>query len=427
MKLRTNASALKGRLEIPGDKSISHRALIFGAIANGLTEIEGLLKSDDVLATMAAFQAMGVAIIEEEHSIKVYGKGIKALKKPCHDLDMGNSGTSTRLIAGVLAGCPFKSQMIGDASLSRRPMDRISVPLNQMGAKITGHGDKVQPPLGIEGSSHLQGITYQMPVASAQVKSAILLAGLQAQGQTVIYEKAISRNHTEDMIRAFGGQITIDGKHISLSGPQELVGQNIQVPGDISSAAFFIVAGLIIKGSDLLLKNVGINETRTGILDVVKQMGANIEILNENKATKSADLRVQYSSLKAVKISGDIIPRLIDELPIIALLASQAEGQTRICDAQELKHKETDRIKVVVETLSSFGVPIIATDDGMIINGPCHLHAHSAHAHLDHRIAMMVAIAALLVKEGDVELEGHEAISSSYPKFFTDLERLLHD
>ncbi|XCY65678.1 hypothetical protein ABG807_07620 [Streptococcus iniae] len=201
------------------------------------------------------------------------------------------------------------------------------------------------------------------------MKSAILLAGLQAQGQTVIYEKAISRNHTEDMIRAFGGKITVDGKHISLTGPQELVGQNIQVPGDISSAAFFIVAGLIIKGSDLLLKNVGINETRTGILDIVKQMGANIEILNENKATKSADLRVQYSSLKAVKISGDIIPRLIDELPIIALLASQAEGQTRICDAQELKHKETDRIKVVVETLSSFGVPIVATDDGMIING----------------------------------------------------------
>lgn len=424
MLLKTNAKALKGTIRVPGDKSISHRAIIFGAIAEGLTEIEGLLESQDVLATISAFQKMGVRIYQDKNRYLVEGQGFAGLKKPEAILDMGNSGTSMRLLAGILAGQDWTVSLKGDASLSKRPMDRIAIPLELMGARLQGQGQRHLPPLTLKGSSNLKAISYDLPVASAQVKSAILFAGLQTKGHTQLKEKAITRNHTEDMIKLFGGQIEQDGKQIRLSGPQTLKGQKIRIPGDISSAAFWLVAGLIIPGSQIILENVGINETRTGILDVIKAMGGQVNYLSLDSKTKSATLEVSYSQLKGTEISGDLIPRLIDELPIIALLASQAQGQTVIKDAEELRYKETDRIAVVTDILKKMGVQIQDLPDGMIITGGQALKACQVDAQLDHRIAMMTAIAALLVKEGNVQLEGVEAIATSYPEFIKDLERL---
>lgn len=424
MLLKTNAKALKGTIRVPGDKSISHRAIIFGAIAEGLTEIEGLLESQDVLATISAFQKMGVRIYQDKNRYLVEGQGFAGLKKPEAILDMGNSGTSMRLLAGILAGQDWTVSLKGDASLSKRPMDRIAIPLELMGARLQGQGQRHLPPLTLKGSSNLKAISYDLPVASAQVKSAILFAGLQTKGQTQLKEKAITRNHTEDMIKLFGGQIEQDGKQIRLRGPQTLKGQKLRIPGDISSAAFWLVAGLIIPGSQIILENVGINETRTGILDVIKAMGGQVNYLSLDSKTKSATLEVSYSQLKGTEISGDLIPRLIDELPIIALLASQAQGQTVIKDAEELRYKETDRIAVVTDILKKMGVQIQDLPDGMIITGGQALKACQVDAQLDHRIAMMTAIAALLVKEGNVQLEGVEAIATSYPEFFKDLERL---
>lgn len=424
MLLKTNAKALKGTIRVPGDKSISHRAIIFGAIAEGLTEIEGLLESQDVLATISAFQKMDVRIYQDKNRYLVEGQGFAGLKKPEAILDMGNSGTSMRLLAGILAGQDWTVSLKGDASLSKRPMDRIAIPLELMGARLQGQGQRHLPPLTLKGSSNLKAISYDLPVASAQVKSAILFAGLQTKGQTQLKEKAITRNHTEDMIKLFGGQIEQDGKQIRLRGPQTLKGQKLRIPGDISSAAFWLVAGLIIPGSQIILENVGINETRTGILDVIKAMGGQVNYLSLDSKTKSATLEVSYSQLKGTEISGDLIPRLIDELPIIALLASQAQGQTVIKDAEELRYKETDRIAVVTDILKKMGVQIQDLPDGMIITGGQALKACQVDAQLDHRIAMMTAIAALLVKEGNVQLEGVEAIATSYPEFFKDLERL---
>lgn len=424
MLLKTNAKALKGTIRVPGDKSISHRAIIFGAIAEGLTEIEGLLESQDVLATISAFQKMGVRIYQDKNRYLVEGQGFAGLKKPEAILDMGNSGTSMRLLAGILAGQDWTVSLKGDASLSKRPMDRIAIPLELMGARLQGQGQRHLPPLTLKGSSNLKAISYDLPVASAQVKSAILFAGLQTKGQTQLKEKAITRNHTEDMIKLFGGQIEQDGKQIRLRGPQTLKGQKLRIPGDISSAAFWLVAGLIIPGSQIILENVGINETRTGILDVIKAMGGQVNYLSLDSKTKSATLEVSYSQLKGTEISGDLIPRLIDELPIIAFLASQAQGQTVIKDAEELRYKETDRIAVVTDILKKMGVQIQDLPDGMIITGGQALKACQVDAQLDHRIAMMTAIAALLVKEGNVQLEGVEAIATSYPEFFKDLERL---
>lgn len=424
MLLKTNAKALKGTIRVPGDKSISHRAIIFGAIAEGLTEIEGLLESQDVLATISAFQKMGVRIYQDKNRYLVEGQGFAGLKKPEAILDMGNSGTSMRLLAGILAGQDWTVSLKGDASLSKRPMDRIATPLELMGVSLQGQGQRHLPPLTIKGSSNLKAISYDLPVASAQVKSAILFAGLQTKGQTQLKEKAITRNHTEDMIKLFGGQIEQDGKQICLSGPQTLKGQKLRIPGDISSAAFWLVAGLIVPGSQIILENVGINETRTGILDVIKAMGGQVNYLTLDSKSKSATLEVSYSQLKGTEISGDLIPRLIDELPIIALLASQAQGRTVIKDAEELRYKETDRIAVVTDILKKMGVQIQDLPDGMIITGGQALKACQVDAQLDHRIAMMTAIAALLVKEGHVQLEGAEAIATSYPEFFKDLERL---
>ncbi|HEL0696213.1 TPA: 3-phosphoshikimate 1-carboxyvinyltransferase [Streptococcus equi subsp. zooepidemicus] len=427
MKLRTKAKALRGRLRVPGDKSISHRAVIFGAIAEGQTVIHGLLRGQDVLATIQAFRDLGVTIYESADSLIIEGRGFKGLKPAQKPLDMGNSGTSMRLLAGLLAAQDFSVQLLGDDSLSRRPMDRITIPLSLMGAELSGQGEKELPPLIVKGCQELRPIHYQLPVASAQVKSAILLAALQTQGETVILEKELTRNHTEEMIEQFGGKLSVAGKQISIKGPQRLQGQILQIPGDISSAAFWLAAGLIVPGSDLVLENVGINPTRTGLLEVIEKMGGQLSYQAVDKDIQSASLRVSYSSLKGVEISGDLIPRLIDELPVIALLATQAQGTTYIRDAQELRVKETDRIQAVTDVLGQMGADIQATEDGMVIRGKTPLHGAAVSTCGDHRIGMMTAIAALLVEEGQVTLERAEAILTSYPDFFKDLERLWHD
>ncbi|MCD3450392.1 3-phosphoshikimate 1-carboxyvinyltransferase [Streptococcus equi subsp. zooepidemicus] len=427
MKLKTKAKALRGRLRVPGDKSISHRAVIFGAIAEGQTVIHGLLRGQDVLATIQALRDLGVTIYEAADSLIIEGRGFKGLKPAQKPLDMGNSGTSMRLLTGLLAAQDFSVQLFGDDSLSRRPMDRITIPLSLMGAELSGQGEKELPPLIVKGCQGLRPIHYQLPVASAQVKSAILLAALQTQGETVILEKELTRNHTEEMIEQFGGKLSVAGKQISIKGPQRLQGQTLQIPGDLSSAAFWLAAGLIVPGSDLVLENVGINPTRTGLLEVIEKMGGQLSYQAVDKDIQTASLRVSYSSLKGVEISGDLIPRLIDELPVIALLATQAQGTTYIRDAQELRVKETDRIQAVTDVLGQMGADIQATEDGMVIRGKTPLHGAAVSTCGDHRIGMMTAIAALLVEEGQVTLERAEAILTSYPDFFKDLERLWHD
>ena len=426
MQLRTNAKGLAGCIRVPGDKSISHRSIMFGSLAKGVTTVHDILRGEDVLSTMQVFRDLGVQIEDDGNVVTIHGVGFAGLQAPTNKLNMGNSGTSIRLISGVLAGQDFAVEMFGDDSLSKRPMDRITIPLRQMGVQIAGRTKRDLPPLTIHGNKNLQPIHYTLPVASAQVKSALIFAALQAQGESVIIEKEMTRNHTEDMIKQFGGQISVNGKEIRIQGGQEFTGQNVLVPGDISSAAFWIVAGLIVPNSKIILENVGINETRTGILDVVKAMGGNINLSNIDRVAKSATITIETSELIGTEIGGEIIPRLIDELPIIALLATQAKGQTVIRDAEELKVKETDRIQVVADALNSMGADITPTEDGMLIKGKTSLHGAKVHTFGDHRIGMMTAIAALLVNDGQVELERAEAINTSYPNFFHDLEDLLH-
>ena len=426
MQLRTNAKGLAGCIRVPGDKSISHRSIMFGSLAKGVTTVHDILRGEDVLSTMQVFRDLGVQIEDDGNVVTIHGVGFAGLQAPTNKLNMGNSGTSIRLISGVLAGQDFAVEMFGDDSLSKRPMDRITVPLRQMGVQIAGRTNRDLPPLTIHGNKNLQPIHYTLPVASAQVKSALIFAALQAQGESVIVEKEMTRNHTEDMIKQFGGQIFINDKEIRIQGGQEFIGQNVVIPGDISSAAFWLVAGLIVPNSKIILENVGINETRTGILDVVKAMGGNINLSNIDRVAKSATITIETSELVGTEIGGEIIPRLIDELPIIALLATQAKGQTVIRDAEELKVKETDRIQVVADALNSMGADITPTEDGMIIKGKASLHGAKVHTFGDHRIGMMTAIAALLVNDGQVELVRAEAINTSYPNFFADLEDLLH-
>ena len=426
MKLRTNAKGLRGSLRVPGDKSISHRSIIFGSLAKGVTKVHDILRGEDVLSTMQVFREMGVQIEDKGDLVEIHGCGFDGLQEPQCPLDMGNSGTSMRLIAGVLAGQNFSAQMVGDDSLSKRPMDRVSLPLRQMGVEIAGQTERDLPPLTIHGNPSLKPIQYQLPIASAQVKSALIFAALQAQGESLIIEKDLTRNHTENMLLQFGGQLKVDGKEIRVAGKQELQAQEVVVPGDISSAAFWLVAGLIVPNSKITLTNVGINETRTGILDVIQAMGGKLSVSEVDEVAKSATITVERSDLHGTEISGELIPRLIDELPIIALLATQAEGQTLIRDAEELKVKETDRIQVVADVLNSMGADIQPTADGMIIQGKTPLNGASVHTYGDHRIGMMTAIAALLVKDGNVELERAEAINTSYPDFFAHLEDLLN-
>lgn len=426
MKLRTKVERLAGTIQVPGDKSISHRSIMFGSVAKGKTTIHGLLRGEDVLSTMQVFRDLGVTIEDDGQVVTVQGVGFDGLQAPKKALDMGNSGTSIRLISGVLAGQEFEVEMSGDDSLSKRPMDRVTKPLSQMGATISGQTDRDLPPLHLKGSKSLKPIHYQLPVASAQVKSALIFAALQAEGQSVIIEKEPTRNHTEDMLVQFGGQIVVDGKEIRISGGQELTGQTVVVPGDISSAAFWLVAGLIVPNGRVVLEHVGINETRTGILDVIQAMGGKITISQVDEIAKSATLTVETSDLHGTEVAGDIIPRLIDELPIIALLATQAEGQTLIRDAEELKVKETDRIQVVADALNAMGAAITPTEDGMVIVGKTALHGATINTFGDHRIGMMAAIAALLVQDGEVELERAEAIKTSYPNFFDQMEELIN-
>jgi len=426
MKLKTNIKHLNGSIRVPGDKSISHRSIIFGSLAEGETKVYDILRGEDVLSTMQVFRDLGVEIEDKDGVITIQGVGMDGLKAPQNALDMGNSGTSIRLISGVLAGADFEVEMFGDDSLSKRPMDRVTLPLKKMGVTISGQTERDLPPLYLKGTKSLRPIQYELPIASAQVKSALIFAALQAQGQSVIIEKECTRNHTEDMLRQFGGELSVDGKKITVQGPQKLIGQKVVVPGDISSAAFWLVAGLIVPNSRVVLKNVGINETRTGIIDVIRAMGGKLEITDMDPIAKSATLTVETSDLKGTEIGGALIPRLIDELPIIALLATQAQGQTVIKDAEELKVKETDRIQVVADALNSMGATITPTADGMIIKGKSDLHGARINTFGDHRIGMMTAIAALLVAEGEVELDRAEAINTSYPSFFDDLETLIH-
>lgn len=426
MKLSTNVKGLKGRIRVPGDKSISHRSIIFGSLAKGVTTVRDILGGEDVLSTMQVFRDLGVQIEDDGNLVKIHGVGFEGLQAPKNKLDMGNSGTSIRLISGVLAGQDFEAEMFGDDSLSKRPMDRVTIPLRQMGVEISGRTERDLPPLKMKGSRELQPIHYQLPVASAQVKSALIFAALQAQGESVIIEKEITRNHTEDMIAQFGGQIEVEGKEIRIQGGQEFTAQEVTVPGDISSAAFWLVAGLIVPDSKIVLENVGINETRTGILDVIEAMGGRMTLSDVDPVAKSATITVETSELKGTEIGGEIIPRLIDELPIIALLATQAQGRTVIRDAEELKVKETDRIQVVADALNSMGAAITPTEDGMIIEGKTPLNGAQVNTFGDHRIGMMTAIAALLAQSGQVELERSEAIKTSYPRFFSDLEDLMH-
>lgn len=424
--LKYNQHSLTGELTVPGDKSISHRSVMFGAIAEGDTTVTGFLLGDDCLSTVSCFRQLGIEIEQTEDKLIVHGKGLKGLKEPKEVLNVGNSGTTIRLLMGILAGCDFHSTLIGDESIGKRPMTRVTEPLGEMGAQIDGRQDGEYTPLSIRGGQ-IKGITYHPSVASAQVKSSILLAGLQAEGKTTVVEPEKSRDHTERMIRQFGGRVEEDGLAVSVQGGQILKGTTIHVPGDISSAAFFLVAGAIVPNSCIMLRNVGLNPTRSGIIDVLKEMGADLTIdlkSNDENIEPVGDITIKTSNLKGITIDGELIPRLIDEIPVIALLASQAEGKTVIRDAQELKVKETNRIDTVVDELSKLGVAIQATEDGMIIQGNSSLTGGTVSSYGDHRIGMMLAIAALIC-EKEVYLEGSEAISVSYPQFFNDLNQLL--
>jgi 3-phosphoshikimate 1-carboxyvinyltransferase len=422
----SKVNSLVGTIEVPGDKSISHRAVMFGALANGKTEVSNFLMGADCLSTVSCFQKMGVSIEVGEGLVTIEGKGYDGLVEPSEILDVGNSGTTTRLILGILAGTPFHSCIIGDESIARRPMSRVTKPLKMMGAAIEGRENGQYTPIAIRGGN-LQGINYQSPVASAQVKSAILLAGLQTnQEETTVTEPHKSRDHTERMLRAFGVEVEEDAYSATIRGGQSLQATNIFVPGDISSAAFFLVAGAIVPNSEIVLKNVGINPTRTGILDVLKMMGASIEITPHNNQAfePMADIVIKTSTLKGITIGGDFIPKLIDEIPVIALLATQAEGDTIIKDASELKVKETNRIDTVVGELSKIGATITATDDGMIIKGKTSLKGNATvSSHGDHRIGMMLAIASCLTEE-PIELADAKSIDVSYPNFFEHLSFL---
>lgn len=418
------SSGLRGELAIPGDKSISHRAIMFGALADGTTEITNFLQGADCLSTISCFQAMGVDIDNRADRVLIHGAGLHGLKAPAQMLDVGNSGTTTRLISGILAGQSFTSTLNGDASIQKRPMKRIIDPLTQMGADIRSINDNGCAPLEIHGGN-LHGIAYQSPVASAQVKSCVLLAGLYADGTTSVTEPVLSRNHTELMLSGFGAKVTSVGTTATIEPETHLYGQKIAVPGDISSAAYWIAAGLAVPNSELVLKNVGINPTRDGILRVVEAMGA--DITRENVHTVSGelvcDLIVRSSHLHGTTVSGELIPTLIDEIPVIAVLACFAEGETVIKDAQELKVKESNRIDTVVEGLLAMGADATATDDGMIIRGGKPFHGATIDSHLDHRIAMSFAIAGLLCDTPTTILNA-DSVVISYPDFYESLKKI---
>ena len=428
MSVRTIAPTrgLKGEVTIPGDKSISHRSIMLGSIALGTTEITHFLEGADCLSTIDCFRKMGVEIERKPSSILLHGKGLRGLTAPASTLNVGNSGTTTRLISGILSGQNFATTLSGDDSLNSRPMKRIMTPLNTMGAHIRSLNDNGCAPLHIRPGA-LHGIHYQSPVASAQVKSAVLLAGLYADSPTSVTEPALSRNHTELMLQGFGAYVATDlhtdGTATAHVEPcKELYGQQIYVPGDISSAAYFIAAALLVPGSELLVKNVGTNFTRAGFLKVCKAMGADIETVSQTieGGESRADLLVRYSHLKGTVIEGDIIPTLIDEIPMIAIMAAFADGQTVIRDAAELKVKETNRIDTVTAGLKAMGAVITPTDDGMIIEGTGHLNGASIQSYLDHRIAMAFSVAGL-ASDGETQIVDSQCVDVSYPEFYATL------
>lgn len=409
-----------GQIKVPGDKSISHRAVMLGSLANGVTEISGFLKGADCLSTIDCFRKMGIDIDINGENVTVHGNGLRGLKKPDEMLYTGNSGTTTRLLCGILAGQNFDTSITGDVSIQKRPMGRVVQPLSMMGAKI----ENEYCPLYITGTK-LHGIDYKMPVASAQVKTAIILAGLYADGETVIHEIEKSRDHTELMLSAMGADLTVDNLDITVKPTNDLTAVNVDVPGDISSAAFFLVLGAIMPNSQITVTNVGINPTRTGIIDVLKDMGADITLENVHTSAGEtvADITVRSSSLKGTTVGGDIIPRLIDELPIIAVAAVFADGQTVIKDAQELKVKETNRIRAVVDEFNKCGIDITETDDGMIINGGKSIHGADFKTYGDHRMAMSLTVLAQLAN-GESTLDDSDCACVSYPTFFDDFYKL---
>ena len=423
----TRTNALKGTVTVPGDKSISHRSIMFGALAEGTTKVTNFLQGADCLSTISCFQKLGIQIENHPGEILIHGKGLHGLSAPSGILDTGNSGTTTRLISGILAGQDFTTELNGDESIQSRPMKRIMEPLSLMGAQIESLRGNDCAPLRIQGTG-LHGIHYTSRVASAQVKSCILLAGLYADSPTSVTEPYLSRNHSELMLRHFGASVTSEGTTATILPEPKLHAQEIQVPGDISSAAYFIAAGLIIPDSEILIKNVVVNPTRDGILKVCQDMGADITLLNENNGNgePTADLLIRYSPLHGTTVGGAVIPTLIDELPVVAALACFAEGTTVIKDAQELKVKESNRIDVMVKNLGTMGAHITATEDGMIIEGGHPLHGAVIDSRLDHRIAMTFAVMALAA-DGETEIIGSDCVRISYPGFYEDLEKLCQD
>lgn len=420
---------LRGTLTVSGDKSISHRAVMLGSLATGTTEIEGFLPGEDCLSTIRCFRSMGVQIEQNGSSVKVFGRGLRELTAPAGILDCGNSGTTTRLLSGVLAAQHFNSVLSGDASIQRRPMKRIMIPLRAMGADITSVSGNDCAPLSVHGKQ-LYGIHFNSPIASAQVKSAVLLAGLYASGQTTVTEPALSRDHTERMLRSFGAKVLTgnfeDRPSVTVTETQNLYGTEISVPGDISSAAFFLVGASIVPGSEVVLRNVGINPTRDGVISALRAMGAKIEVLevrNED-SEPAADLLVRYAPLHGTEIGGALIPRLIDELPVLAAAAAVAEGRTVIRDAAELKVKESNRIRTMAEGLSRLGATVEETENGLIIDGGAALHGGAVESYSDHRIAMSFAILSL-VTDGEVRISDPDCVNISAPTFYEDLKSLL--
>jgi len=415
---------LRGAIYPPGDKSISHRAIIFGSLARGKSKVTNFCPGDDTLNTLKAFQSLGITIEGSGTEYTIWGKGLKGLQEPSDIIDAGNSGTTTRLLTGLLGGQNFFSVLTGDASLRKRPMKRVTEPLRAMGAKIDGREGGDYVPLAIRGGN-LRSITYHTPVASAQIKSAILLGGLYADGVTEVIEPVLSRDHTERMLKALGAHVETKNTMVRVEGFSELEAFSLFVPGDISSAAFFVVGGAIIPDSEVTIRDVGINPLRTGILDVLKNMGADIKIgeIKEEGGEKRADIIVKSSLLKAVEISGELIPRTIDELPILTVAASQAEGTTIIRDAKELRVKETDRIKAMAEGLRRFGVQVEEFEDGMAITGPQKLKGARVSSYGDHRVAMAFIIAGLTAS-GETIVEDTAPIATSFPNFMELLDSL---
>ena len=422
--------SLSGRVKVPGDKSISHRSLLFGAIAEGRTTIDGLLPAEDPLSTAACLRAMGVTIspIENDRIVTVEGVGLDGLQEPAEILNCGNSGTTMRLMLGLLAGREGRHFVLdGDASLRRRPMGRVSQPLASMGADVRGREGGSLAPLAVQGC-RLKGTVIGTPVASAQVKSALLLAALTAEGATNVIEPARSRDHSERMLRAFGADLEVDGemgRHITVRPGATLRGQDVVVPGDISSAAFWLVAGALVPGADLTIENVGLNPTRTGILEVLEQMEARIEVLNRRDVAGEpvGDLRVTHGQLKPFAFGEEIMPRLVDEVPILSVAACFCDGESRISGASELRVKETDRLAVMARQLKAMGADIEEHDDGMTIRGGRSLKGAVLDSETDHRVAMSLGVAAMLA-DGNSSLARSEAAAVSYPTFWDELDRL---